>query len=73
MVKTEIINNKNIDFKLEIVANNFTNNSNYKNINFNSKIQEGLIDIDNTNFKWKTFADIKISDSLIYVKNSSLC
>ena len=72
LVKTEIFNNKNIDFKLEIVANNFTRNSNYKNINFNSKIQEGLIDIDNTNFKWKTFADLKISDSLIYVKNSEL-
>ncbi len=72
LLKTEILNNKNIDFKLEIVANNFNENTNFKNINLNSKIQEGLIDIDETKFNWKTFANFKISDSLIYVKNSEL-
>ncbi len=72
LLKTEILNNNNIDFKLEINAENFSDNNNFKKINFNSKIQESLIDIDNTNFKWRSFADLKFSDSLIYVKNSEL-
>ena len=31
-----------------------------------------MIDIDDTNFKWKTFADFKLSDSLIFVDNGEL-
>ncbi len=72
LLKTEILNNNNIDFKLEIEAKNFSNNDNFNEINFNSKIQESLIDIDNTNFKWRSFADFEFSESLIYVENSEL-
>ena len=39
LLKTEIFNNKNIDFKLNINADNVYNNDNFKNINLNSKIQ----------------------------------
>jgi hypothetical protein len=38
----------------------------------NAKIQEGLVDIDNTSFKWKDYASFKFIDSLIYVKNGEL-
>ena len=72
MLKTEIFNNKNIDFKLNINANNVYNKSNFKNINLNSKIQEGLIDADNTKFKWRDIAEFELSESLIYVKNGEL-
>ena len=71
-MKTEIFNNKNIDFKLNLNAANVHNNSNFKNIILNSKIQEGLIDTDNTKFEWKDIADFKLSESLIFVRNGEL-
>ena len=72
LLKTELFNNKNIDFKLNIGAKNILNNLNFIDLNLNSKIQEGLIDIDNTKFKWKNFSSFKISESLIFVKNGEL-
>ena len=38
----------------------------------NSKIKEGLIDFDNTKFSWKNYAQFKILDSLIFVKDNEL-
>ena len=72
LLKTEIFNNKNIDLKLNINANSVYNKSNFRNINLNSKIQEGLIDVDNTKFKWRDIAEFQILESLIYVKNGEL-
>ena len=71
-LKTEIFNHKNIDFKLNINAENIYNNSNFRNINLNSKIREGLIDTDNTKFKWKNFVDFELTESLIFVKEGEL-
>ena len=72
LLKTEIFNNKNINFNLNLNAFNVHNNSNFKNINLNSKIQDGLIDTDNTKFEWRDIADFKLSDSLIFVRNGEL-
>ena len=72
LLKTEIFNHKNIDFKLNIDAENAYNNSNFKNIYFESKIQDGLIDTDNTKFKWKDFADFELLDTLVFVRDGDL-
>jgi len=72
LLKTEIFNNKNIDFKLNINAGNVHDNSNFKNINLNSKIQDGLIDTDNTKFKWRDIADFELLESLIFVRDGEL-
>jgi len=72
LLKTEIFNNKNIDFKLNINADNVYKNLNFKNISLNSKIQEGLIDIDKTKFQWKDIADFELLESLIFVRNGEL-
>ena len=72
LIKTEIFNNKNVDFKLNISANKIYNNTNFTKINLNSKIQEGLIDADNTKFSWKDFVNFEIKESLIYVKDGEL-
>ena len=72
LLKTEILNNKNIDFKLKINAENFHNNLNFENIELISKIQDGLIDIDNTIFNWKNIAKFKLSETLIFVKDGEL-
>jgi len=72
LLKTEILINKNIDFNLNINADNIYNNLNFKNIILKSKIQDGLIDTDNSKFKWKNFADFELLESLIYVKDGEL-
>ncbi len=72
LLKTEIFNNKNIDFKLNINAKNVYKNVNFKNISLNSKIQEGLIDTDKTKFEWKDIADFELIESLIFVRNGEL-
>ena len=43
-----------------------------KNILLSSKIQEGLIDIDGTEFDWNNYANFKFFDSLIYIKDGEL-
>ena len=72
LLKTEIFNNKNIDFKLNINANSIYKNSNFKNLKLNSKIQEGLIDTDKTKFEWRDIADFEFLESLIFVRDGEL-
>ncbi len=72
LLKTEIFNNKNIDFKLSINAEKINKNFQFENINLKTKIQDGLIDFDLTEFEWKNLAIFKLLDSLIYVKSGEL-
>ncbi len=72
LLKTEILNNKNIDFKLNLKADRIYKNFNFKEIILNSKIQDGLIDTDQTKFKWKNYAEFELLQSLIFVKNGEL-
>ncbi len=71
-LKTQILNNKNLNFDLNIYANKSQSFSNFTKINLNSKILEGLIDIDNTKFSWKDNVDFFLEDSLVYVKEGEL-
>ena len=72
LLKTEILNNKNIDFKLIITGNNIKKFDDFKNVLFKSKIQEGLIDIDQTKINWRNNIDFEFLDSLIYSKEGKL-
>jgi hypothetical protein len=72
LLKTEILNNKSLNFDLNIYASEFQNFGDFIKINLNSKIQEGLIDIDNTRLSWRDSADFFLEDTLIYVKDGEL-
>ena len=72
LLKTQTLNNNNIDFKLKINAKNIYNNFDFLDFNIESKIQDGLIDFDNTTFKWKNFIHFKLEESLVYVKSGEL-
>jgi hypothetical protein len=72
LLKTEILNNNNIAFKLNISADKTKNFDSFANIFLNLKIQEGLIDLDQTEFSWKNHANFILTDSLIYIKNGKL-
>ncbi len=71
-LKTEILNNKNIDFKLKINADKIYKNYNFKDINLKSKIQDGLIDVDNTKFGWRNFVEFELLESLIFINDGEL-
>jgi len=72
LLKTEILNNKNVDFKLSINANKIKNFHDFINIFIKLKIQEGLIDLDQTKFSWKNYVNFNLVDSLIYTKDGKL-
>ena len=72
LLKAEIFNNKNINLNLKIKAGKILNFNNFTNILINSKIHEGLIDIDGTAFEWKNYVNFKLFNSLIYIKNGEL-
>ena len=72
LFKTEILNNKNLNIDLNINSKKISQLNNFINFFLNFKIQEGLIDIDNTKFSWDNYVDFKILDSLIYLNNNNL-
>ena len=73
LLKTSIIlNNRNLNVDLLINANKVENYNNFVDIFLNSKIQEGLIDIDDTKFAWKDLVNFEISNSLLYVRENQL-
>ena len=72
LLRTGILNSTNIDFKLNINADKIQNKRNFVNLILKSKIEEGLIDIDDTQIEWKNNSIIKLTDTLIFVKNGKL-
>ena len=72
LLKTEIFNKKNVDFQLNIKANKIKNNRNFVNLFLRSKIEEGLIDIDDTRIEWKNNSILKLTNTLIFVKDGKL-
>ena len=72
LLKTELLNNKNIDFQLNINADSVYDNLNFRKIKLKSKIKDGLIDTDKTKFEWRDFATFELLESLIFVKDGEL-
>jgi hypothetical protein len=72
LIRSEILNNKNLNFDLNIHGNKIKDFSDFADIKLNLKIREGLIDIDDTEFYWKNNLNFFLKDSLIYVKDGEL-
>ena len=72
LLKTEILNNKNIDFNLIVTGNSIKEFDDFKNVLLKSKIQEGLVDIDRSKITWKNNIDFEFLDSLIFIKEGKL-
>ena len=71
-LKTEILNNKNLNIKTSVNANKIKSYTDLINLVLKVKISEGLIDINETSLSWLDYVDFKISDSLLYVKDNNL-
>ena len=71
-LKTEILNNKNLNIKTSVNANQIKFYKDLINFALKIKISEGLIDINETSLNWLDDIYFKISDSLIYMKDNNL-
>lgn len=72
LLKTEILNSQNLNFNLNITANEVKNFQNFNKFILRSKIEDGFIDIDNSSLTWRNYVDFAVVDSLIYVEDSEL-
>jgi hypothetical protein len=72
LLKTELLNNKNLNIDTIIKAKKIVPYNDLINLVLNLKIEEGLVDINNTKFSWSDNVEFQISDSLIYAKNNNL-
>ena len=72
LLKTEIFNNKNIDFIMNMNAKSIYKNVSFKKIKLKSKIKDGLIDLDNSKFEWKNFVNFELFESLIFIRDGEL-
>jgi len=71
-LKTEILNNKKLNIDTNIFADEVENINDFNKIFLNLKINEGLIDIDNSKISWKKNVDFLFTDTLIYVEDGEL-
>jgi hypothetical protein len=72
LFKTELLNNKYLNLDTIIKAKKIAPYNDLINLVLNLKIEEGLVDINNTKFSWSDNVDFQISNSLIYVKDNNL-
>lgn len=72
LIKTKILNHENLNFEIKVNADNIKHYKNFVDIILFSKIQEGLIDVDDTEFNWKNYANFKLSETLIYEIDNEL-
>ena len=72
LLKTELLNNKNLNINVTIKAEQIVPYNDLNNLILNFKIKEGLVDINKSKFSWLDYVDFQISDSLIYTKDNNL-
>ncbi len=71
-LKTETLNNKNLNMNISINAKQISYFKDLINLKLKSKVSEGFVDINETMLSWSDNIDFKISDSLLYMKNNNL-
>ena len=72
LFKTGILNNKNLNISNVFNVHKTSSLKNLINLVLNFKISDGLIDLNGTKFSLSDYADIKISDSLVYTNENNL-
>tara|TARA_B100001057_G_scaffold43572_1_gene38969 strand:+ start:49 stop:1551 length:1503 start_codon:yes stop_codon:yes gene_type:complete len=72
LLKTELLNNKNLNIDTIINAEKILPYNDLINLVLNLKVEEGLVDINNTKLNWSNNVDFQISNSLLYVRDNNL-
>ena len=71
-LKTNVLNNENLNISSKINAEKILPYQKFINLFLNFRINEGLIDIDDSKFTWYDHADFEILNSLIYLNANNL-
>ena len=71
-LKTEILNNKNLNIGMLVKAKQISFFKDLINLGLKINISGGLIDINETSFNWLNYVEFEISDSLLHLKNNNL-
>ena len=72
LLKSELLNNKNLNISGIINAEQIIPFRDLNNLVFKFRIEDGLLDISETKFRWLDYVDFQIFDSLLYVKDNNL-
>ena len=70
--KTGILNSKNLNINNVLNVKETSSLKDLTNLVLNFKISDGLIDLNGTKFSLSDYADMKISDSLLYINENNL-
>ena len=72
LLKTELLNNKNLNINTIIKAEQLIPYNDLNNLVLKFKIEDGLLDINESKFSWLDYVDFQISDSLLYVRDNNV-
>lgn len=72
LLKSEILNNENINLDIGLMFNNSEQNDDLKNIDIKLKIEEGLIYLKGSKLNWINAVQIELLNSAIYIDQNNI-
>jgi hypothetical protein len=72
LLKSEILNNENINLDIDLMFNNSEQNDDLKNIDIKLKIEEGLIYLKGSKLNWINAVQIELLNSAIYIDQNNI-
>ena len=72
LLKSEILNNENINLDIGFKINNFEQKNHFKNLDIKLKIEEGLIYLRGSKLNWLNAVQIEILESAIYIDQNNI-
>ena len=72
LLKSEILNNENINLDIGLEINNFDQKDDFKNLDIRLKIEEGLIYLRGSKLNWLNAAQIELLESAIYIDQNNI-
>ena len=72
LIKNEIFTNTNLNSNLIINVKDITNIDELNNLSLKINLQEGIIDLSNTNIMWKDDLQIELSESLLLYEENQI-
>ena len=72
LLKSEILNNENINLDIDLNINNYDQKDDLKNLDIKLKIEEGLIVLKGSKLNWLNAAKIELLDSFIYIDQNNI-
>ncbi len=72
LIKSEILNNKNLNAKININIKDIVNFDELKNLFLKILIEEGNINLSNSNIMWKNDVKITLNESYLYYDGSGI-